>query len=66
MRFLTDECTNPRVTHELCVGAQIFSRKEALLEVLQDSEFRQTIQKLPGYDVEPMGKLIASLEGRKN
>jgi putative molybdopterin biosynthesis protein len=37
-----------------------------LLEVLQDSEFRQTIQKLPGYDVEPMGKLIASLEGRKN
>lgn len=39
---------------------------EPLLEVLQDSEFRQTIQKLPGYDIEPMGKLIASLEGREN
>ena len=37
-----------------------------LLEVLQDGEFRQTIQKLPGYDIEPMGKLIASLEVREN
>ncbi|MCS6906892.1 MAG: molybdopterin biosynthesis protein [Anaerolineales bacterium] len=32
-----------------------------LLEVLYDSRFRETIQTLPGYDVEPMGKLIARL-----
>lgn len=37
-----------------------------LFEVLHDSEFCRTIQGLPGYDVEPMGKLIAILEGEQN
>lgn len=30
-----------------------------LLEVLEDSAFRQAVAALPGYDVTPMGKLIA-------
>ncbi|PWH14669.1 MAG: molybdopterin biosynthesis protein [Anaerolineae bacterium] len=37
-----------------------------LMDVLHDPQFRQTIQQLPGYDVEPMGKLIARLESEQN
>jgi putative molybdopterin biosynthesis protein len=34
-----------------------------LLELLQDSAFRNTVAALPGYDVEPMGVLIADIYG---
>ncbi len=37
-----------------------------LFDVLQDSTFRRVIQELPGYEVEPMGKLIAILEAEQN
>jgi hypothetical protein len=37
-----------------------------LLEVLCESEFRKTIQTMPGYDVEPMGRLIARIEAQEN
>ncbi|MCX8063100.1 MAG: molybdopterin biosynthesis protein, partial [Anaerolineales bacterium] len=37
-----------------------------LLEVLQDGEFRRAIQGLPGYEIEPMGKLIALLDAEQN
>jgi putative molybdopterin biosynthesis protein len=34
-----------------------------LLELLQDSAFRNTVAALPGYDVEPMGVLVADIYG---
>lgn len=34
---------------------------EPLFEVLEDSDFRKMVASLPGYDTEPMGKLIAKL-----
>ncbi|MFN3307591.1 MAG: molybdopterin biosynthesis protein [Anaerolineales bacterium] len=37
-----------------------------LFDLLQDSAFRRVIQELPGYEVEPMGKLIAILEAEQN
>lgn len=37
-----------------------------LFDVLQDSTFRRVIQELPGYEVQPMGKLIAILEAEQN
>ncbi len=37
-----------------------------LLQVLHDSEFRAAIQNLPGYDVEPMGRIIAEVHAEQN
>jgi molybdopterin molybdotransferase/putative molybdopterin biosynthesis protein len=35
-----------------------------LLEILQDPAFRQAVAELPGYDIIPMGKSVASFEGK--
>ncbi len=34
---------------------------QPLLELLQDQSFRQAVRALPGYDVQPMGSIIAEL-----
>ena len=34
-----------------------------LWEILNDVEFRQAVSNLPGYDIRPMGALIAKIEG---
>ena len=33
-----------------------------LWELLQDPSFRNSVAALPGYDVEPMGTLIANID----
>jgi putative molybdopterin biosynthesis protein len=35
---------------------------EPLLQVLETREFREAVGSLPGYDVEPMGKIIDELD----
>ncbi|GAB4483527.1 MAG: molybdopterin biosynthesis protein [Anaerolineales bacterium] len=37
-----------------------------LLDVLADGEFRKTIQAMPGYGIEPMGKQVAIVDPREN
>ncbi len=36
-----------------------------LLEILTNDQFRKSVAALPGYDVTPMGKLIAELDGER-
>lgn len=50
--------------YDLVIPAEYYSGAllSPLLRVLEEAEFRQTIASLPGYDVSPMGKLIADFD----
>ncbi len=54
--------------YHLIIPKQFYEDKllTPLLDVLRDNEFRAAIQNLPGYDVEPMGKIIAEISESQN
>ena len=50
--------------YDLVIPTEYFDTPflKPLLELLDDPTFRQAVQELPGYDVTPMGVLIAEME----
>lgn len=51
--------------YDLIVPQDVYQSElfQPLLDVLQDSSLRDAIAALPGYDVNPMGKVVAEFEG---
>jgi putative molybdopterin biosynthesis protein len=39
---------------------------EPLFQLLEDRDFRQMVSELPGYDVQPMGKVIAEFPAKSD